>query len=74
VSRFLISVSFLPVFSALAVRARLVVLNPGSAFILLVIKSFAVEAQFLVSVTRHFSFYVLTFTIARLRFYKKECL
>jgi len=60
VSRFLISVSFWPIFSALAVLARLVVLNPGSAFILSVIESFTVEAQLLVTVVHHFlSFHFL---------------
>jgi hypothetical protein len=49
----------------------LFVLNPGPAFILPVIESFAVEAQFLVTVVRHFRFSL--FTLALLRFFEKEC-
>ncbi len=45
-----------PVFSALAIRARLFVLNPGPAFIFSVIESFTVEAQLLVTVVHHFLF------------------
>jgi type IV secretory pathway TrbL component len=53
-SHFLIRVSFWPIFSALAIRARLVVLNPGPAFVLPVIEPFAVEAQIMVFVAHHF--------------------
>jgi hypothetical protein len=55
-SHFLICVLPWPVFSSLSIRARLIVLNPSSAFILSVIESFAVEAQFLVFVACHLRF------------------
>jgi hypothetical protein len=63
-SRFLIGVFLLPIFSALAVRARLVVLNPGPAFVFPVIDPFAVEAQMLVFVARHFCSFRVNFFIS----------
>jgi hypothetical protein len=59
-SNFLISLLPWPIFSSLSIHAGLVVLNLGSAFLLSVIESFALEAQFLVFVACHFSLVVLS--------------
>ncbi len=55
-SHFLISVLPWPIFSASGIRTGLVVLNPGSAILLLVVEGLTVEAQVLVPVARHHRF------------------
>jgi hypothetical protein len=70
-SCFLIGVSFWPVFSSSAIR---VILNPGAAFVLAMVESFAVEAQVLMLVACHcLCFCVsLVFTVVPLCLFEKE--